>query len=283
MEDLAFNASKFRNSALMLNDPPPPPEKQSHYQSTNAARPRPPSMIERHLNAPAIPQTSASNPYAEHAAYSTDPYAQYTASANQYSSGMYGADGQVARAPYTEMYGGNVSGAVYGQHARYGQQQDPYGAPRTQMYQQYPDEQQQQQFQPSYSPGQILPSSRSPTNDAQLPNPFSHPPVSASAVVAAARSAASADSPTPSPRSNGEAPSSYVNRRPAQNGSSSPTQEHQAHYADVQRDVKTAPGTLTVVNGDDKSDRVRGGMPQEQRPSSSYTLYDVDDIYGGMK
>ncbi|KAF5379521.1 hypothetical protein D9615_006501 [Tricholomella constricta] len=296
---LAFNASKFRRSALLLDDPPAPPEKSQMQQQP---RPRPPSMIERHIQGPAVPPASAAVPYGEHAPYSADPYGQYAASAAQYNVGMYGADGQVTRDPYADVYGSNLSGATYGQHAAYGAQSTQYH-----HQQQYP---QQQAYHNSFSPGQVLPPNRTPAPaaDGPLPNPFANTATTASAALAAARTAASAGSPVPSSRSyfsgssvdsaNTPAPQSptapttagspYIRRQPTQSGGAPPAYEPDAQYADVQRDVKVAP-SASVATNDARSNagastNVSNGtaVAGTKRPTSSYTVYDAEDAYGGM-
>ncbi|GLB41571.1 hypothetical protein LshimejAT787_1001710 [Lyophyllum shimeji] len=307
LETLAFNATQFRRSALLLHDPPVPSEKKAQPQMQQQTRPRPPTMIERHMYAPAVPRASAASPYGEQAARSADPYGQYAAGAAQYNAGMYGADGQVTRDPHADLYGGNGNGAgaVYGQPP-YGQ--GAYGAPRGQFQQQqqYPQRYPTQQYQSSFAPGQVIPSTRPPVTqnnaNAAVANPFAN---TATAALAAARAAAQAGSPAPSARSQSSSNSSvdsgsgntnstastnaYVSRQPAQPapGSPPPTYERDAQYADVQRDVKVQPGASVNKDAGESGAAATnaGSSPTagaKARPASSYTVYDPDDAYGGI-
>ncbi|KAG5652807.1 hypothetical protein H0H81_003576 [Sphagnurus paluster] len=281
LENIVFNADQFRRSANLLNDPPTPPEKspeQKVQQQQAPRRPRPPTIIEQHLRAPAVPHASAAVPYSEHAPRVADPYGHYAASAAQYNVGMYGADGQVARDPYADVYGAsNPTGAAYGQYPAYGQGQgQAYGAPPPPQYQQYQQYQQQQyqqpqrqypgQFQGSFVPGQVIPGSRTATpqpqgQQQQQSNPFASP---ARAKSASALTAARAAAATPVPRQ-------YVNRQgslPLPGGAPAAHNEPPARYADVQR----------AANDDSRL----GTPTQHQRSPSSQTMYDQDDAYGGI-
>ncbi|KAG5640804.1 hypothetical protein DXG03_006958, partial [Asterophora parasitica] len=299
---LAFNATKFRRSALMLNDPPTLPEKSPlQKQMQQESRPRPPSMIERRMRAPAAPPASASSPYSIYAPHSTDPYGQYAASAAQYNVGMYGADGQVARDPFADMYGSSVGSAAHGQRAAYSQHQNQ---------QQYSPQNYQlpQGSQGSFSPGHIIPSSRTPVPDARLPNPFANPVVAISqtttsaSAVAAARSTASPGSPVPSAHSQSSTSSSsgdssaptapasapYLRRQATQSNDAPPAYETDVRYADVQRDVKAPQGALGVsINSGTSSSAgssviATAGAGTKGRPVSSFTVYNPDDAYGGI-
>ncbi|KAG6859921.1 hypothetical protein C0995_001924 [Termitomyces sp. Mi166 len=284
LDALVFNASKFRRSALLLNDPPIPPEKEKMQEQRG---PRPPSMISRHLNAPAVPKASAASPYSEHAPNSTDPYGHYAATAAQYNVGMYGADGQVTRDPYADIYGANPAS---GQHASHGQ--SGFGAPPMQF--QFPQRpyHQQQGYQSSFALGAHAPA---PAFKAPLPNPFSNAPpsTSASAALTAARTAAQASSvPSGSSHSHSTSdPSSkpeVLQRRPsAQTSGGLPAYEEDPKYANMQRDVKVAPGTLAVVSNDNESSSSASRIPVAGTNTTSNTrrpmsFYDPEDAYGGM-
>lgn len=247
-------------------------------------------MIERRMQAPTVP--AASYPYGEQAHYGADPYGQYSAGANQYNVSQYGADGQLTRDPYgsTEQYGGNVSGATYGQHASYA----AYGTqPNHPPHPQYPQHQQQPQYQGQHFPQQytLAPGDNIPTHRgaAALPNPFTQPVTTSAAALAAARSAAGTTSPAPSSvsASTDSSNTAYLHRQNTQTSGAPPAYEHDARYADVQRDVKTAPVKLTLANSAPESPgagpAARSPAPAAaQRPTSAYTVYDPEDAYGGM-
>ncbi|KAG6909795.1 hypothetical protein DXG01_015288 [Tephrocybe rancida] len=304
-ESWAFNAAKFRRSALLLDDTPSRPEKNMQQQQRG---PRPPSMIARHMNSPAVPQASATGPYGEHAVHSADPYGQYAAGAAQYNVGMYGADGQVIRDPYADVYGGNPS---YGQHAPYGQ--PAFGAPPTQL--QFPQRQQaftpqpynqqfpaQHTFQSSIGSAESAHSHNHNHNTAPLPNPFAQSTTTAAAALSAAHTAARASSPSSSNShshsgsdvgsSEGSTTSPAVlhRRQPTQAGGAPPAYEEDPSYANMQRDVKVSPGTLAVVNSANDASSSAGASRStpatpttpSKRPMSSYTVYDPADAYGGI-
>jgi hypothetical protein len=276
----AFNATNFRRSALLLDE--------SFSEKPNSGKPRPPTMIERRMaNVPAPPP--ASYGYDDQPQYGVDPYAKFNAGNNgsQYSGGQRGNEHN-----YTgDQFGATVD--TYGQAAGYG----AYGAPPTHTpHPQYPQQQQQQHFpqQYSFSPGQVIPSQRSSppsTGYSEAPNPFAPAAtVSAAAVVAAARSAASAPGPAPRHVSPTQQPQSnvYLSRQPTQAGGAPPAYPNEAGYADVQRDVKVAP--LAVTNATPRSPGVElitpaasgAGTDARQRPLSTYTIYDPEDAYGGI-
>ncbi|KAG6883317.1 hypothetical protein C0992_009090, partial [Termitomyces sp. T32_za158] len=285
LEDLVFNASKFRRSALLLDDPP---EKQKMQEQRG---PRPPSTIARHFNAPAVPQASAASPYGEHAVQSTDPYGHYAAATAQYNLGMYGADGQVTRDPYAELYSGNSSS---GQHASSGQ--PAFGAtPRQFQFPQRPYHQ-HQEYQSSFVSG--AQTSAAAVN-APLPHPFSNATSTSPAITAARTAAQSQPTPSNSSRPNSRDISSkpeVLHRRPSAQSTGSADAEH-PKYANIQRDVKVAPDALPAANNDNNgySSSASAASPattnatsastarsNTRRPVSSYTVYDPEDAYGGM-
>lgn len=195
--------------------------------------------------APAIP--SASFPYGEQAHYGGNSYANYSASAHQYNVSQYGADGQIIRDPYSgnadTQYGGGITGATYGQHAPYGNN-NPTRQPAQQSYPQQPSQQQfnqpfpqrqpnqspqpsfarpRQQYTPprpeSFVPSEALTTRRlsPPPAPMELPNPFTpvSPAVSAAAALVAARAAASSPGPAAS--------LSFPTRTPSVTASADPT------------------------------------------------------------
>ncbi|KAG6863390.1 hypothetical protein C0993_011738, partial [Termitomyces sp. T159_Od127] len=288
LDDLVFNASKFRRSALLLDDPPAK-EKMQEQRG-----PRPPSMIARHVNAPAVPQVSAASPYSEHAIQSTDPYGHYAAAAAQYNLGVYGADGQVTRDPYADVY--NVNSASP-QHVSHGQ--PAFGAaPMQFQFPQRPYHQQQ-----GYQSSLILGAQASAaTVNAPLPNPISNAPSASSALVAA-RTAAQAQTPSSDSahtqsRDTSSKPEVLHRRPSAQSTACPPAYADDPKYANIQRDVKVAPGTLAAVNNDDHaslssasavsvarqnpSSSAAPVRSNTRRPLSSYTVYDPEDAYGGV-
>ncbi|KAG6836503.1 hypothetical protein H0H93_007432, partial [Arthromyces matolae] len=299
IEDLAFNASKFRRSALLLDDSQVS-EKTGSMQEKQRG-PRPPTMIAQHLNAPAVPQVSASSPYSEHSVRSTDPYGNYASSAAQYNVGVYGADGQVSRDPYADLYAGNPT---YGQHTPYNQ--PAFGAPPLQF--QFPQQQQRQYNQqyPTLNQQQSSFAHTPAPSDGPLPNPFSNAPPSttSTAALAAARSAAQAPSIGSHSNRNSDTSSSHnaspvLHRRQVTEADvevAPPAYEEDSNYANIQRDVKVAPGSLAVVNrenvnnassssssGPSSAAAASSASPStKQRPTSAYTTYDPEDAYGGM-
>lgn len=255
----------------MLNDPP--------AEKPSSNNPRPPTMIERRMAAPAPPP--ASYGYEDQPQYGGDSYYNARHNGSPYNGSPYGSE---------HNYTGDQFGAglgAYGQAGGYG----AYGAPPTHTpHPQYPQQQQQQYFpqQYSFSPGQIIPQQRTSPPSAGYSdlNPFAPgPPVSAAAVVAAARNAA--ESPVPAPRNvspTQSQPTSYLNRQPTQAGGVPPAYQNEAKYADVQRDVKVAP---LIVSNPSPSPRNPGpssgsGPAANKRPTSTYTVYDPEDAYGGI-
>ncbi|KAG5731117.1 hypothetical protein E4T56_gene15548 [Termitomyces sp. T112] len=283
LDTLVFNASKFRHSALLLNDPPTPKEKMPEQRG-----PRPPSMISRHLNAPAVPQVSAASPYSEHAAQSADPYGHYATAAAQYSVGMYGADGQIVHDPYADVYGANAASDRYVSHG-----QAAFGAPPMQF--QFPQRpyQQQQGYRSSFAPD-AYPSTA--VVNAPLPNPISSAPPSTSASTSRAAAqvkSASPDSSHSHSTSGSHSKHEVLIRRPSQPNND--PYENDPKYANIQRNVKVAPDTLAAVNN--ASLFSASGYPaastvahtsvapttsNARRPMSSYTVYNPEDAYGGM-
>jgi hypothetical protein len=143
---------------------------------------------------PSVPP--ASFPYAEQAQYGKDPYSRYAAGSQLYNVSAKGADGQIAREPYPDAYyGGNVTGAMYGQHASYC---SPYSqtqrCPRPpsqfldNLLQQFP-------LPPPHSPSPAS-SLRALGSHENLPNPFADVPPATTALADAGPRASGSLTPT---------------------------------------------------------------------------------------
>lgn len=287
LERDAFNATTFRRSAFLLDDPADPfipdgshhSHSGSHFSSDSgdgpgpglSRNPRPPTMIERHLaRAPTLPSTAygADYNYARmQAPYATDAhYSQFTAE-------QYGRGG-----------GAGVDGAAgaYGPYAAYAAQQQHPQYPQTQA------RYQQQQYGGQYALNRSMSTAPAPGRKQDLSNPFSSSvTTTAAAAVAAAHSAAAADvrsgstSPPLARPSSQELQSGssgpYLNRQPTQ----MQQQQQQVVYADIQRDEK-APRLppLTVRNATPTSEGSVVSPDPDKKARD--TVYDIQDAYGGM-
>ena len=292
-ERAAFNASTFRRSAVLLDDPVDPFTPSNHSNSHsrsgsatgsgsdsghgNSGNPRPPTMIERHLaRAPTMPTTAYGADYSYaglQPPYAADAhYSQFTA--EQYGRGIGGGGDGAAVA----------AAGAYGPYASYAAQQP---------HPQYPQTQARYQRQPSFS-GQLKNSPPAPAlgQAPNLPNPFSSSvTTTAAAAVAAAHTAARTGSPSPplvSGASQGSQRSgslgTLLNRQPTTRTLQSQQQKQkpQSVYADIERDMMAPTLPLVVRNASPTP------ITSPTTPKSTWTgkgrdtLYDIADAYGGM-
>ena len=271
-----FNASQFRKSALILDEPKEP------------RRPRPPSMLERkrNVNAPLLPPSNA-YPYSDTASQYTSEHSFGREGGSVYNGSapsMYNAPG--GRSQY-----GGPQGSMYGASNPQGAAPMPYGGQN--MYNQFPDRNgyggaagygaagfggpapyapysqnthQPQQFHPGYpghngqqqhqqqqyhnfGPGQHLnpnsysvpgsPARSNSTGSNNAPNPFSEAPPSRN-IGTPSPSSGSASPPAPA-----QAPNQFLTRHDSHSSmhgdddAAPPAYtDEDGTYANLQRDVK---------------------------------------------
>ena len=315
-----FEASQFRRSAALLD------EKDDNIPNF----PRPPSMIERR-NATSPPAAYPSDEPPLSAIEHGQSFAQYGANQSQYGEipihpsfspgDRFGGNGgapamNYGAHPYSMNYGpGDTFSAPYagpGEKPAYGAPPvpgihgpgayAPYGVDsrypqrqRSPYPNQYQNQQPQQPQQRGFGQGPAVEPPTSPTRDENVPNlvnpfaPLSVTERSGSTENSGPESVSTPTSPssTPPPSTNpGTSP--FVTR---QSHDTLPTYTNEGGYADVQRDVKTSPALLNVVNGNSDTalppkdtssatlTELNGRVVEPPRP---LTVYGDDDVYGGM-
>ncbi|KAF8806923.1 hypothetical protein BYT27DRAFT_7211919 [Phlegmacium glaucopus] len=290
----AFDASKFRRSAILLD------EKDDDIRG----RPRPPTMIERRNVSPTAAAASLSSPSAAYP-YSDQPpvfpsaaplsgneraqsFAQHGAHQGQYGAvplqpPSFAAGNQFGGAPNvpTTHYGANPYAGQGDPFATYaipgqGHEQSGYGAPpmpgthgpgayapygvdpRYPQYQRYPRQRQSPQF--GQGPAVDTGSGASLTREesiSSLVNPFAPLPVPTKLGPTEGSGSGSISTSTSSSSSISESTrgASFVTR---QSQEAPPAYTNAGVYTDVKRDVKVSPSTsassLRVVNDNANSD-----------------------------